>query len=62
MKKTVSNVKKYQITHEMIAKWFKYTDANSFTNSARKDKILNGIEYLISYIEESIIEKIQKNT
>ena len=51
-------VKKYDITSEMIAKWFKYSSTNSFDASNGKEKIINALEKVIKHVEETIIERI----
>ena len=44
---------KYNITYEDIANNFGYSNANSFNGSHRKKKVLKGIKYIISIVENS---------
>ena len=46
-------LKEYKITHELIAEWFNYSSANSFSGSRKgKEDILNGIQEVINYIKD----------
>lgn len=56
----MKKIKKYKIQNKMIAKWFNYSTEFSFANSSSSTDVKNGIEKVIEYIEECIIEEINK--
>lgn len=57
--KKVTNLKKYKLKHKDIADMFDYESENSFNNSTAKERILLGVEQLITYIENEIINRIK---
>jgi hypothetical protein len=58
-KKTISKLKKYNITNIMIANWLDYKDGMSFNNSSAKNRIINAIESIITYVEDDIVKRIE---
>ena len=51
--KSFTRINRQNITSVMIAKWFNYKSANSLRNSSSYPDILQGIEELLTYLEES---------
>ena len=56
--KLIMMLKKYKISHEMIAKWFNYSSIFSFRNSSAKKRIEEAIEQIIKHVENEIRNKI----
>lgn len=45
-----STLSNHKITNKMIAKWFGYTNQQSFNSSSAKLRILKGVENVIKHI------------
>jgi hypothetical protein len=52
----MSKIKKYKVTQEDIAKWFGYSNVDSFRNSTKKDSIMQGVEKVIRRIESEMMD------
>lgn len=42
---------KYNITYDLIAKWFGYSSAKSFNSSSIKEQMLKGVEEVIKHVQ-----------
>lgn len=54
-----STTRRYKITNKKLAKWFGYSSEYTFNSSSAKQRILQGIEQLVQYIEDQTISKIK---
>jgi len=45
---------KYNITYDLIAKWFGYSSGKSFNSSSIKEQMLEGIENVIKHVENKV--------
>lgn len=47
-----SKMKQYHITYDMIARWFNYSNPQSFNGSRAKRDMIKDIESIIIHMEE----------
>lgn len=48
---TTEKLREYKITHDLIAKWFRYSSKQSFNASSAKEDMIYGMTKLIEHVE-----------
>lgn len=56
----LNKAKKYKLTNEILATYFKYASTNSFNSTSSRNRILKAVEKIIEHVENEIVDRINK--